>query len=124
MIARNMAGRTSGELTREFEAVRQQGPDIEKPAGHVSGISYRLHHVAVKGSGLGRGAYGFEGVQRELGVRYEPSRDLPELQRAARATRGRGFAWRRDQGLASPVARRLGWRETSSSSASPRLGRR
>ena len=31
MIGGNMAGRTSAELTREFEAVRQQRPDIGKP---------------------------------------------------------------------------------------------
>ncbi len=31
-----MAGRTSAELTREFEAVRQQRPDIRKPVEHVA----------------------------------------------------------------------------------------
>jgi hypothetical protein len=31
IIGGNMAGRTSAELTREFEAVRQQRPDIRKP---------------------------------------------------------------------------------------------
>lgn len=30
IIGGNMAGRTSGELTREFEAVRRQRPDIGK----------------------------------------------------------------------------------------------
>jgi relaxase-like protein len=36
MIAGNMAGRTSAELAREFEAVRQQRPDIRKPVEHVA----------------------------------------------------------------------------------------
>jgi len=36
IIGGNMAGRTSGELTREFEAVRQQRPGIAKPVEHVS----------------------------------------------------------------------------------------
>ena len=36
IIAGNMAGRTSTELMREFEAVRQQRPDIRKPVEHVS----------------------------------------------------------------------------------------
>jgi hypothetical protein len=80
--------------------------------GYVSGISYRLDHVAAKGSGLGR-AYSFEGVQRELGVCYEPNRDLPELRRAARATRGHEPAWHRNYDLTSRLARRLGGRIAS-----------
>ena len=36
MIGGNIAGRTSAELTREFEAVRQQRPDIRKPVEHVA----------------------------------------------------------------------------------------
>jgi hypothetical protein len=36
IIGGNMAGRSSTELTREFEAVRQQRPDIRKPVEHVS----------------------------------------------------------------------------------------
>jgi hypothetical protein len=36
IIGGNMAGRTSRELTREFEAVRQQRPDIRKPVEHVA----------------------------------------------------------------------------------------
>jgi hypothetical protein len=36
IIGGNMAGRTSVELTREFEAVRQQRPDIRKPVEHVA----------------------------------------------------------------------------------------
>lgn len=51
--------------------------------GHVSGISYRLHRVAVKGSHLGR-AYTWAGVQRVPGVRYDPVRDRPAVEWAAR----------------------------------------
>jgi hypothetical protein len=36
IVGGNMAGRTSAELTREFEAVRQQRPDIRKPVEHVA----------------------------------------------------------------------------------------
>jgi hypothetical protein len=32
----NMAGRDAAELTREFHAVRQLRPDVEKPVYHVS----------------------------------------------------------------------------------------
>jgi hypothetical protein len=51
--------------------------------GHVSGISYRLQRVAVKGSQLGR-AYSWAGLQRVHGVRYDPVRDRPAVERAAR----------------------------------------
>jgi hypothetical protein len=69
--------------------------------GHVSGISYRLDRVAVKGSGLGR-AYSFAGLQKEQGVRYDRARDLPALQRAARATEGLEPLRRRRRPLRSP----------------------
>lgn len=36
IIGGNMAGRSGAELTREFEAVRQQRPDIRQPVEHVS----------------------------------------------------------------------------------------
>ena len=36
IIGGNMAGRTSWELTREFEAIRRQRPDIQQPVEHVS----------------------------------------------------------------------------------------
>jgi hypothetical protein len=51
--------------------------------GHVSGISYRLQRVAVKGSHLGR-AFSWAGLQRVHGVRYAPVRDRPAIERAAR----------------------------------------
>jgi hypothetical protein len=55
--------------------------------GHVSGISYRLHRVAVKGSHLGR-AYSWAGLQQTFGVRYDPARDLAAVQKAVRRARG------------------------------------
>jgi hypothetical protein len=81
-----------GQPTMSEFVRRLQGNGVQVRAniastGHVSGISYRLDRVAVKGSGLGR-AYSFEGLQGEQGVRYDRARDLPALQRAARATEG------------------------------------
>ena len=78
---------TMGEFVRRLEARGVQVRANIARTGHVSGISYRLDRVAVKGSGLGR-AYSFEGLQRVHGVRFEPPRDLRALERAARATKG------------------------------------
>lgn len=36
IIGGNMSGQTKGELTREFEAISRQRPDIEKPVHHAS----------------------------------------------------------------------------------------
>ena len=78
---------TMSEFVRRLEAEGVQVRANIARTGHVSGISYRLDRVAVKGSGLGR-AYSFEGLQKEHGVRYDRARDLPALERAARATKG------------------------------------
>ena len=78
---------TMTEFVRRLEANAVQVRASIARTGHVSGISYRLDRVAVKGSGLGR-AYSFEGLQKEQGVRYDRARDLPTLTRAARATKG------------------------------------
>ena len=80
-------GPTMSEFVRRLRAKGVQVRANIARTGHVSGISYRLDRVAVKGSGLGR-AYSFEGLQKEQGVRYDRSRDLPALERAARATKG------------------------------------
>jgi hypothetical protein len=50
--------------------------------GRVSGISYELDGVAVKGSSVGR-SYSWRGLQERHGVSYEPARDLPTLLDAA-----------------------------------------
>jgi len=113
LIREAAAGKpTMREFVRRLEAKGIQVRANIARTGHVSGISYRLDHVAVKGSGLGR-TYNFQGVQRELGVRYEPGLDLPELQGAARATRGREPAWRRGHDLTSRLGCRLGRRIAS-----------
>ncbi len=110
LIREAAAGKpTMREFVRRLEAKGVQVRANIARTGHVSGISYRLDHVAVKGSRVGR-TYTFEGVQRALGVCYEPSRDLSELQRAARATRGHEPARHRGHDLASRLAGRLGRR--------------
>ena len=78
---------TMTEFVRRLRANGVQVRANIASTGHVSGVSYRLDRVAVKGSGLGR-AYSFEGLQKEQGVRYDCARDLPVLERAARATKG------------------------------------
>jgi hypothetical protein len=78
---------TMTDFVRRLQAKGVQVRANIARTGHVSGISYRLDRVAVKGSGLGR-AYSFEGLQKEQGVRYDRARDLPALERAACATRG------------------------------------
>ena len=78
---------TISEFVRRLQAKGVQVRANVARTGHVSGISYRLDRVAVKGSGLGR-AYSFEGLQKEHGVRYDRARDLPVLEHAARATKG------------------------------------
>ena len=80
-------GPTMSEFVRRLQAKGVQVRANIARTGHVSGISYRLDRVAVKGSGLGR-AYTFEGLQKAQGVRYDRARDLPALERAARATKG------------------------------------
>ncbi len=48
-----MAGRTSGELAREFEAVRQQRPDIRQPVEHVS-LSFAWDERALSNDEMAR----------------------------------------------------------------------
>jgi hypothetical protein len=66
----------------------QVRPNLAR-TGHVSGISYRLGRVAVKGSTLGRN-FSWEGLQRAHGVRYERGRDRLTIERAARVSLGQG----------------------------------
>jgi hypothetical protein len=94
---------TMSEFVRRLQGKGVQVRANIATTGHVSGISYRLDRVAVKGSGLGR-AYSFEGLQKEQGVRYDRTRDLPALQRAARATEGLEPLRRRRRPLRSPRA--------------------
>lgn len=107
---------TVSEFVRRLQAEGVQVRANVARTGHVSGLSYRLDRVAVKGSGLGR-AYTFEGVQKQQGVRYERTRDLPALERAARATWGLE-PWRRRRSplrlpsLSRALSRLPGYQET------------
>jgi relaxase-like protein len=94
---------TITEFVRRLQANGVQVRANIARTGHVSGISYRLDRVAVKGSGLGR-AYSFEGLQKVQGIRYERTRDLSALDRAARATKGlEPVRRRRPRRLPSPA---------------------
>jgi hypothetical protein len=84
---------TMSEFVRRLQAKGVQVRANIARTGHVSGISYLLDRVAVKGSGLGR-AFTFQGLQSHQGVRYDRGRDIPVLEQAARATWGRE-PWRR-----------------------------
>jgi hypothetical protein len=96
---------TMSEFVRRLQSSGVQVRANIASTGHVSGISYRLERIAVKGSGLGR-TYSFEGLQKQ-GVRYDKARDLPALERAAQATKGLGPLRRRPLRLPVP-ARALG----------------
>lgn len=108
-------GPTMSEFVRRLHAKGVQVRANIARTGHVSGISYRLDRVAVKGSGLGR-AYSFEGLQKQQGVRYDRARDLPTLEHATRATKGlEPQRRRRPVRLPSPdrlLARVPGYQET------------
>lgn len=82
------AARGQPTMTEFLERLRASGvhvrPNLAR-TGHVSGISYRLGQVAVRGSHLGR-AYSWEGLQRLQGVRHLPARDLGEVRRTFRAS--------------------------------------
>jgi hypothetical protein len=107
---------TMSEFVRRLRAKGVQVRANTARTGHVSGISYRLDRVAVKGSGLGR-AYGFEGLQKEHGVHYDRARDLPALEHATRATKGLEPHRRRRRPVRLPSPDRLlarvpGYQET------------
>ena len=53
-------------------------------SGNLNGMSYRFHDRITKGSTLGRG-YTASGLQKRLGVEFEPGRDLPAITRAVEA---------------------------------------
>src|SRR5438309_1234490 len=60
-------------------------PSIQK-SGRLNGMSYVIDGILVKGSDLGR-AYTAQGLQKRLGVRYDPQRDQPRLIAAAERAR-------------------------------------
>jgi hypothetical protein len=99
-------GPTMSEFVRRLQAKGVQVRANIARTGHVSGISYRLDRVAVKGSGLGR-AYSFEGLQKEQGVRHDRARDLPALEHATHATKGLEPQRRRRRPVRLPSPDRL-----------------
>lgn len=62
----------------EFVArLRRQGAEVQfnrARTGHISGISFRLGNVAVRGSHLGR-SFSWAGLQKVYGLDYDPMRD-------------------------------------------------
>jgi len=110
-------GPTMSEFVRRLRAKGVRVRANVARTGHVSGLSYRLDRVVVKGSLLGR-AYTFQGVQKEQGVGYERARDLPAREDAARATWGREpWRWRRRAPLRLPspsraISRLPGYQES------------
>lgn len=70
----------------EAEGVQVRA-NLSRTTGHVSGISFQLEGVAVKGSKLGHG-YSFLGLQRDQGVRFDQGRDLTALGRVSALTVG------------------------------------
>jgi hypothetical protein len=89
---------TASEWVARLEA---QGVKVKArigPDDRVTGISFGLDGMAIKGSNLGR-AYSWRGLQQHRGVRYEAGRDLPAL---AAATARAGTSTSR-----APVRHRL-----------------
>ncbi len=69
-----------------FTQLEKKGVGIsvrESPGGEVTGISYRLGNHAMRGSSLGK-AFSWSGLQKYLGVNYEPSRDRDIIRRTSR----------------------------------------
>ena len=78
------AARGRPTMTEFLERLQQRGVKVRPSlasTGYVSGISYRLDRVAVKGSQLGR-AYSWKGLQQAQGVQYDPVRDRPAVEQA------------------------------------------
>ncbi|HVT16577.1 MAG TPA: relaxase/mobilization nuclease domain-containing protein [Thermoanaerobaculia bacterium] len=75
---------TMGEFGQRLEALGVGVRLNLARTGRVSGISYELDGVAMKGSALGR-AYSWGGLQERQGVRYDADRDLPILRTLSQA---------------------------------------
>ena len=92
------AARDRPTMTEFLERLQQQGVKVRPnlaSTGYVSGISYRLDRVAVKGSQLGR-AYSWKGLQQAQGVQYDPVRDRPAIEQALKASLPRRSIVRHD----------------------------
>ena len=75
---------TKPTMSGLIEQLEREGiktiPSIQS-GGRLNGMSYEFDGVRVNGSTLGR-AYTAQGLQRKLGVNYDPKRDDPVLARA------------------------------------------
>ena len=71
-----------GRFIERLELARVNVRCNIQSTGRVAGISYELDGVAFKGSQLGK-SYAWDGLQKELGVNYEQSRDLARCRQAA-----------------------------------------
>jgi DNA-binding MarR family transcriptional regulator len=75
---------TKPTMSQLIEQLEREGiksvPSIQS-GGRLNGMSYEFDGVRINGSTLGR-AYTAQGLQRKLGVNYEPKRDDPMLARA------------------------------------------
>ena len=91
-----------GRFIERLELARVNVRCNIQSTGRVAGISYELDGVAVKGSQLGK-SYSWDGLQKELGVNYEQSRDLAKC--SAATERSRFIEASRSNGLARPGGR-------------------
>lgn len=82
IAARGEVPPTMGEFVQRLEAQGVQVRPHIASTGRVSGLSFELDGVALKGSDLGR-AYSWQGLQQRTRIGYEPDRDLPVLKAAA-----------------------------------------
>src|SRR6266851_1925072 len=75
-------GPTMSELINRLEQAGVRAvPSIQK-SGRLNGMSYAVDGRLIKGSDLGR-AYTAQGLQKSLGVRYDPEQDHAGLADAA-----------------------------------------
>jgi len=82
----NAATADKPTVTEMIDRLQQQGvivrPTFSTRALFKKAISFELDGVAIAGNKLGK-AYSFPGLQKWLGVDYDPERDMPALKAAA-----------------------------------------
>jgi hypothetical protein len=81
----DLAARDRPTITLFVERLEAAGIQVRPnvaSTGRVSGFSFALDGVAMRGSDLGRG-YSWKALQETKGVTYDPDRDLPTLRAAA-----------------------------------------
>lgn len=73
---------TMSELVHRLEQAGIRAVSSIQKSGRLNGMSYSVDGTLIKGSDLGR-AYTAQGLQKSLGVRYDPEQDNPRLVEAA-----------------------------------------